>query len=213
MGLAGTLVDPVLELHDGMGKTITTNDNWKSDQKAEIEATAFAPANDLESVIIATLPADGSAYTAILSGKNGTTGIGLVEAYDLDEAANSKLANISTRGFVETGDNVMIGGFILGGGTADVLVRAIGPALTSLGVTGALQDPVLELHDGFGVTTATNDNWKDTQQAEIAATGLQPSQDAESAILTNLLPGAYTAIVRGNNDTTGVALVEVYELD
>jgi hypothetical protein len=213
MGLMGTLVDPILELHDGTGKTMTTNDNWKSDQQAEIEETMLQPTDDLESAIIATLPADGAGYTAILRGKNDTSGIALVEAYDLDEAANSKLANISTRGFVETADNVMIGGFILGGGSGDVLVRAIGPALTSLGVTGALQDPFLELHDSFGMTAATNDNWKSTQKAEIEATGLQPSNDAESAILTTLLPGPYTAVVRGQNDTTGVALVEVYHLD
>jgi len=212
-GVPDVLADPMLELHDGAGTLIATNDNWKSDQQAEIEATMLQPTDDLEAAIIATLPGNGGGYTAILRGKNGATGIGLVEAYDLNAAANSKLANISTRGFVDTGDNAMIGGFILGGGTADVLVRAIGPSLTSFGVAGALQDPVLELHDGFGTLIVSNDNWKETQQTEIAATGLPPSSDKESAILMTLLPAPYTAIVRGKNDTTGVALVEVYELN
>ena len=212
-GVPDVLADPTLELHDGAGTLIATNDNWKSDQQAEIEATMLQPTNDLEAAIIATLPGDGAGYTAILRGKNGATGIGLVEAYDLDAAANSKLANISTRGFVDMGDNAMIGGFILGGGTADVLVRAIGPSLTSFGVAGALQDPVLELHDGFGTLIVSNDNWKETQQTEIEATGLPPTNDKESAILMTLLPAPYTAIVRGKNDTTGVALVEVYELN
>ena len=144
-GVPDVLADPTLELHDGAGTLIATNDNWKSDQQAEIEATMLEPTNDLESVILATLSADGAGYTAILKGKNGATGVGLVEVYDLDAAANSKLANISTRGFVDTGDNAMIGGFILGGGTADVIVRAIGPSLTAFGVAGALQDPTLEL--------------------------------------------------------------------
>ena len=148
-----------------------------------------------------------------MKGKNGTTGVGLVEAYDLDATANSKLANISTRGFVDIGDNVMIGGFILGGGSAQVIVRAIGPSLTSFGVAGALQDPTLELHDGFGTLIVSNDNWKESQQAEIEATGLQPTNDFESAIVMTLLPAPYTAIVRGKNDTTGVALVEVYNLN
>jgi hypothetical protein len=212
-GVPDVLADPMLELHAGDGTLIETNDNWKSDQQAEIEATMLQPTDDLEAAIVATLPADGAGYTAILRGKNGAIGIGLVEAYDLDAAANSKLANISTRGFVDTGDNAMIGGFILGGGTAEVLVRAIGPSLTSFGVAGALQDPTLELHDGFGTLIVANDDWKETQQAEIAATGLPPTNDNESAILMTLLPAPYTAIVRGKNDTTGVALIEVYELN
>jgi hypothetical protein len=212
-GVPDVLTDPTLELHDGAGTIIATNDNWKSDQQAEIEATMLQPKDDLEAAIIATLPADGAGYTAILRGKNGATGVGLVEAYDLDAAANSKLANISTRGFVDTGDNAMIGGFILGGGTAEVLVRAIGPSLTPFGVAGALQDPTLELHDGFGTLIVSNDNWKETQQAEIEATGLPPTNDLESAILMTLQAAPYTAIVRGKNDTTGVALIEVYELN
>jgi hypothetical protein len=212
-GVPDVLADPTLELFAGDGTLIATNDNWQSDQKAEIEGTGLQPTNDLEAAIVATLPADGAGYTAILRGKNNTTGVGLIEAYDLDGAANSKLANISTRGFVDTGDNAMIGGFILGGGTAEVIVRAIGPSLTAFGVVGALQDPTLDLYDSFGTLIVSNDNWKETQQTEIIATGLPPSNDKESAILMTLLPAPYTAIVRGKNDTTGVALVEVYELN
>ncbi|MBA2433729.1 MAG: hypothetical protein H0V54_01350, partial [Chthoniobacterales bacterium] len=152
-------------------------------------------------------------YTAILKGNSDTTGVGLVEAYDLDTTADAKLANISTRGFVDAGDNVLIGGFIAGEGVADVIVRAIGPSLTGFGIAGALQNPTLELHDLFGATIASNDDWKDSQEAEIEATGLAPTNNAESAIFATLPPGAYTAIVRGVNDTTGVGLVEVYNIN
>ncbi len=226
----GVLADPVLELHEPDG-TVITNDNWKlnsdgSSQQTEIEATTIPPTNDAESAIVATLdplnpavPGSG-AYTAIVSGKNGGTGVGLVEMYDLDLLGTSVLANISTRGFVGTDANVLIGGLIiLGASPQEVLVRAIGPSLTALHVDGALADPVLELHDSSGNTIATNDNWKvkssdgSSQQAEIEATTVPPTNDAESAILMTLPAGAYTAIVRGQNNTTGVALVEVFQID
>ncbi len=154
-------------------------------------------------------------YSAILSGKNGGTGVGLVEAYDLDAAADSQLANISTRGFVQAGDNVMIGGFIVAGGGAGnstVVVRAIGPSLGTAGVANPLQDPTLEIHDGSGALIAFDDNWKDLQEMAIADDGLAPSDDRESAIEATLAPGAYTAIVRRLNNTTGLALVEAYNL-
>jgi len=209
-GIADPLADPVLELHASDGSLITMNDNWKDTQQAEIEASGFQPQNDLESAIISTL--DPGSYTAVVSGKDGGTGVGLVEGYDLDQAADSQLGNISTRGFVETGTNVMIGGFILGGetGNANVVVRALGPSLTAFGVTGALADPTLELHDQNGALVQSNDNWKETQQTEIEATDLQPTNDLESAIVETLAPGAYTAIVAGKDDLTGVGLVEVY---
>ena len=209
-GIADPLADPVLELHASDGSLITMNDNWKDTQQAEIEASGFQPQNDLESAIISTL--DPGSYTAVVSGKDGGTGVGLVEGYDLDQAADSQLGNISTRGFVETGTNVMIGGFILGGesGNANVVVRALGPSLTAFGVTGALADPTLELHDQNGALVQSNDNWKETQQTEIEATDLQPTNDLESAIFETLAPGAYTAIVAGKDDLTGVGLVEVY---
>ena len=224
-GVGVTLADPTLELHQG-NTTLATNDNWKindqtgQSQEADIRATTIPPTNDLESALVATL--NPGAYTAILAGKNGGTGVGLVEVYDLAQAANSKLANISTRGFVDTGNNVMIGGLIVGGGsgggTAKVIVRALGPSLTGSGIAGALGDPTLELHDGSGTTLATNDNWKindqtgQSQQAEIEATTIPPTNDLESALVAILAPGNYTAIVRGAGDTTGVGLVEVYNL-
>ena len=150
------------------------------------------------------------AYTAIVSGVNGTSGLGLVEVYDLDPTVDSKLANISTRGFVQTGDDVMIGGLIiLSDNPNKIILRAIGP---SLPIAGVLADPMLELHNSDGDLIFSNDNWKSDQQEDIMATGLQPTNDKESAILATLDPGAYTAILRGVNNTTGVALVEVYDL-
>jgi len=213
-GITDPLLDPVLELHAGDGSLITSNDNWKdSPQMAEIEATMLQPTDDLESAIIATL--DAGLYTAVVNGKDGGTCVGLVEAYDLDQSASSQLGNLSTRGFVDIGNNVMIGGFILGPDdalNANVLVRAIGPSLTAFGVTDALADPVLELHDANGTLLVSNDNWRSDQEAEIEATGLQPTNDLESTILRALAPGGYTAVVFGSGDSTGVALVEVYRL-
>jgi hypothetical protein len=207
----GALADPILELRDSSGSLIVSNDNWRSDQEAAIIATGIPPSDDLESAIIATLPANNSNYTAIVRGVNDGTGIGVVEAYDLDRTVNSKLANISTRGLVQTGDNVMIGGLIvLGQNPVRVIVRAIGP---SLPVPGALADPTLELRDGNGALLASNDNWRSDQEAEIIATTIPPSNDLESAIVRNLAPGNYTAIVRGAGGTTGVAVVEAYNLN
>jgi hypothetical protein len=219
--IPGTLSDPVLELHEG--NTIVRNDNWKtredgSSQQAEVEATTVAPTNDLESAIVATLTP--GTYTAILSGKNSTSGIGVIEVYDLDQAANSELANLSSRGFVDLNNDVMIGGFIVGGantdGKATVLVRALGPSLT--GVQQPLADPALELHDSNGGTLATNDNWKTndqtqlSQESAIRATTIAPTNDSEAALIATLSPGIYTAVVRGQNNSAGVALVEVYNL-
>lgn len=210
-GVQGAMPDPTLELHQGSA-VVASNDNWKDSQQSDITATGIAPTNDLESAIVVNL-APG-AYTAILVDKNNQPGVGLVEVYDL--GGNSTLANISTRGFVDTGDNVMIGGFIVGaggvGGYDRVLVRAVGPSLTGSGVSGALGDTTLELHDNNGLTVAANDNWKDSQEADIRATGIQPASDLESAILETLAPGAYTAIVRGKDGATGVGLIEVYSL-
>jgi len=205
------LADPTLELHDSSGGLIMSNDNWRDTQEGEIIATGIPPSNDLESAIVATLPAKSSAYTAIVRGANNGTGIGVVEAYDLNQAVDSKLANISTRGFVQTGDDVLIGGIIvLGQSQLRVIVRAIGP---SLPIPGALADPTLELHDGNGALIVANDNWRDTQAAEIIATGIPPTNDLESAIVRNLSPGNYTAIVRGSGGATGVAVVEAYNLN
>ncbi len=206
--ISGALANPYLELHDSTGAVIASNDNWRSTQEAAIIATGIPPSNDNESAIVMTL--EPAAYTAIVSGVNNTTGLGLVEVYDLNTAAASKLANISTRGLVQTDDNVLIGGFIvLGSDPANLIVRALGP---SLPLSGTLANPTLELYDADGNSLAYNDDWKSTQQAQIEATGLAPALDAESAILSTLPPAAYTAIVRGANNTTGLALVEVYQL-
>jgi hypothetical protein len=210
LGVAGAMADTVLELHKSDG-TIVINDNWRDNQEAEIIASTVPPSNDFESAIVATL--DPGAYTAIVSGKNGGTGIALVEAYDLDQTVDSQLANISTRGFVETGDNVMIGGFIVGGGTGSVALRAIGPSLTESGVADALADPFLELHDGNGAAVASNDNWQDSADKQVFIdNGIAPTSDKESIILGTLAPGAYTAIVSGVGEGTGVGLVEAYNL-
>ena len=208
--LVGVLADPNLELHNGAGTLIANNDNWvDAPNKQEIIDSTIPPTNDFESAILTSL--DPGPYTAIVSGVNNTAGIALVEDYDLDNAVDSELANISTRGLVQTGDNVLIGGFIVAGYNAEkVIVRAIGP---SLPVAGTLADPTLELHDANGVILASNDNWRDTQEAEIIATTIPPNDDAESAIVQTLAPAAYTAIVRGMNGTSGVALVEVYNLE
>lgn len=206
------LPDPVLELYQE-NVLLAQNDNWRETQAAEITATTIPPTNDSESAIVRTL--NPGAYSAVLRGRGQASGTGLVEVYDLGLAANSKLANISTRGFVGTADNAMIGGLIVSGDvdqTARVIVRAIGPSLSDFGVPGALQDPALELHDGNGALVASNDNWRSDHEAEIIATNLPPSRDAESAIIRTLAVGNYTAIVRGINGTTGVGLVEAYQL-
>ena len=223
-GISGFLADPRLELHDHNGALIASNDNWKindqsqQSQEAEIIATHVPPTNDLESALIATLePNQG--YTAIVRGAGDTSGVAVVEAYDLEADADSKLANISTRGLVETGENVMIGGFILGGGdgSSRLIVRAIGPSLAP-GITNALADPTLELRDGQGTLVGSNDNWKtndqtqQSQETEVRATTLPPSNDLESAIVVTLPAGPYTAIVAGKNGGVGVALVEAYTL-
>ena len=212
LSVAGTLADPILELHDSTGATIATNDDWQgAANKQAIIDSGFAPSEDKESAILITL--DPGVYTTIVRGVDETTGVALVEVYDLDRTVDSKLANISTRGFVETGDNVLIGGLIIQGSVdTTVLVRAIGPTLADAGVDGVLADPILELHDADGVLITSNDNWRDTNESEIDATGLAPANDNESAILATLSPASYTAIVKGKDDTTGVGLVEVYNL-
>ena len=213
-GVMGVLADPLIELHSAStGTLILTNDNWKNTQQTEIEATGLAPVNDAESALIATLSA--GAYTVIERGKLDSTGVGLVEVYDLGAGSGPELANISTRGFVDTGTNVMIAGFIVASSTAgsgQLIVRALGPSLGSFGIANPLANPVLELHNSDGTLIAVNDDWRSDQATEIQATGLQPLNDAEAAIVTTLAPGAYTAIQSGKEGATGVGLVEVYNL-
>ena len=204
------LADPTLELHDSFGGIVAGNDNWRDTQQDELKATTIPPTNDYDSAIVRTV--NPGQYTAVLAGKGGTTGVGVVEVYDLDLAADSRLANIATRGRVGDGDDVLICGTIaVGNGTTTVLFRALGP---STGVPGALNDPTLELHDGQGATIATNDNWQDGPDhgAAIQATTIPPNDPREAAILRDLTPGAYTAVVRGKNGTTGVAVIDAYQL-
>jgi hypothetical protein len=206
-GVPNTLSDPLLELHKSDGTV--TNDDWQQGDTSQIP-NGFAPSDPREAVIVATL-APGN-YSAVVKGAHGETGVGIAELYDLDSTSPAKLGNISTRGFINTGDDVMIGGFIVGGTEpAKILVRAIGPTLTDFGVQGALADPTLELHDSNGAMIS-NDDWRETQEAAIIATTIPPNKDREPAILATLVPGNYTAVVRGKNNTTGVGLVEAYNL-
>jgi hypothetical protein len=231
-GVPNVLADPILELHDAAGARIASNDNWRhtiiggiitADQVVEIQNSGHTPTVATESAIIANLPPGN--YTAIVRGVNNTIGVALVEAYDLSASIPSPsiLGNISTRGLVQMDDNVMIGGFIVQGPVLKrVIVRAIGPELIPYGVPNVLPDPTLELHDGTGALIASNDNWQHTiiggiitadQVAAIQNSGHAPTVGTESAIIGNLPPGNYTAIVRGKNIIVGVALVEVYDLD
>lgn len=212
-GLGNVLSDPSLELRDASGVLIASNDNWADGSNAsEITTAGLAPSQTNESALLQTLAP--AAYTAIVRGVSSTTGIGLVEVYDLSTGVAAKLANISTRGFVGTDNNVMIGGFILGAGSTRVVVRALGPSLGSAGVVGALSDPNLTLVNSSGTVVAANDNWASEPNASaIQAAGLAPGNSAEAATLQTLAAGAYTAIVRGNSNTSGVALIEVYALD
>jgi hypothetical protein len=217
LAMPGALADPVIEVHGASGELLATNDNWRDDPNQQhVIDSGLAPTNDLESALWGTI--NPGAYTVVVRGKNDTTGIALVEVYDLDQAVDSQLANISTRGPIETNDNVLIGGVIVGSGsggaTTRVMLRALGP---SVPIEAALGDPTLELHDESGNTVAFNDNWKtrpdgSSQQAEIEATGIPPTNDLESALLQTLPAGNYTAIVRGMNGTTGVGLLEAYNL-
>jgi hypothetical protein len=210
-GVPGALDDPTLELFDSTGASLASNNDWKDTQQSAIESSELAPTNDLEAAIIITL--NPGTYTAIARGRNGTTGVGVVEVYDLDTATDSRLANISTRGLVGTGDDVMIGGFIAGMGSgARIVVRALGPSLSQQGIGNALADPTLELHDSQGALLRSNNNWRENQEIALEGTTLAPQNDLEAAITTELPPGGYTAIVAGNSGATGVALVEVYSL-
>jgi hypothetical protein len=217
-GLTGLLLDPVLELRAANGSLLFQNDNWKDAQQSQIEGTAFEPGDDREPVIIASLPP--AAYTAVLTGKNQATGIGLLEIYDFDQAASdAQLANISTRGFVGAQNNVMIGGFILGGnppqaGSTRVAIRGLGPSLSQFGLGNLLVDPTLELHDANGATLIANDNWTDdpASAALLTANGLAPANSDESAIFTTLPPGQFTAILAGKNSGVGLGIIEVYNL-
>jgi len=209
-GVPNAMQDTTLELHNSGGAIIATNDDWQDATNAQSIPPRLQPPNDLESAILTTL--NPGAYTAIVRGFQNSTGTALVEVYDTS-VGSTELSNISTRGFVQTGNDVMIAGVIVQFHNKQVIVRALGPTLTGFGVPNALPDPTLELRDVNGTLLASNDDWKDTQQSAITATGLAPPNILESAIVGTLSPGNYTAIVRGFNNTSGNALVEVYALN
>jgi hypothetical protein len=212
-GIADVLADPVLELHGPPGSSTVVNNNWRDTQEAEIVATGLPPSDNLESAIAATL-APG-AYTTIVRGNGNTSGVGLVEIYDLDQGFESKLANLSTRAFVSTGDNIVIAGFQLGntGGDDLIIVRGLGPSLSAAGLPTVLADPVLELRDCEGTLIFANNDWRDNpdQAAIVTAAGLAPGNDLEAAIATALPPGPYTVLFSGRNNGTGIGLIEVYD--
>jgi hypothetical protein len=213
-GINGVLLDPVLELRDANGALIRMNDDWKDLQRSQIEGTVFQPGDDRESVIVQTLPP--AAYTGVLTGKDNTKGIGLIEVYDNGRASDSQLANISTRGFVQSGNDVMIGGFILGGNPNNtrIAVRGIGPSLSQFGLSNVLADPTLELHDANGATLVANDDWADdtASAAQLTANGLALSSPKESGIFITLPAGQFTAILAGKSGGVGIGLVEVYNI-
>jgi hypothetical protein len=191
---------------------ITSNDDWKQTQRQQIENSQLAPTDDRESAIVATL--NPGLYTATVRGKDTATGVALVEVYDISQSTPSQLANISTRGFVQIDENVMIGGFFLGGdsGAAEIVLRGIGPSLTKRGVNNALTDPTIDLRDSNGERILFNDDYTDdpAQAAVVTSRGLAPEDERESAIAINLPAGSYTVILAGKAGGTGVGLVEVY---
>ena len=214
-GVPNFVNDPILRLFGPTGTEIAVNDNWQDIQQPEIEATGIPPQDLRESSIVATLAP--ATYTASLAGANSGSGVGLVEIYDLNSGAPAKLANISTRGAVQTADNVMIGGFSLGGSSTNpvtVVVRAIGPSLTQAGIKNALSNPTLQLYDNNGQSVAFNDNWADdpNQAAQLQAFHIAPTNAAESALAVTLPPGLYTAVVAGQGGGVGIGLIEVYAI-
>jgi hypothetical protein len=216
-GVTDPLTDPVLELHAGDGSLLATNNNWRDNtaqDQQDLATNQLAPPNDAESAIVNTLQPGN--YTAIVRGQGNGTGIGLLEVYDVDRASASRLGNVSGRAFVQTGNDVLISGFIVGNniGAAKVVVRGLGPSLVQSGITNPLLDPTLEVRDNNGGLVIANDNWQDNPASagQISASGLAPSNSFESAAAMSLLPGMYTAIVAGKSGTTGIGVVEVYNL-
>jgi hypothetical protein len=209
LNMGGALADPAIEVYDADGTLVAANDDWKKGAaRQQISDSGLAPTDDLEPAVWGAI--NPGAYTVAVRGTHEASGIAVVEVYDLDREVDSELANISTRAAVGTDENAMIGGFfVVGDDARRVAIRALGPSLSAPGV---LADPTVELYDANGALLAANDDWRTDQEAEIEATGIPPSNDAESAIVRSLVPGGYTAIVRGANATTGVALVEVYAL-
>lgn len=219
LGVTNPLADPTLAIFDANQNQIASNDNWKTtqvggnitgDQFAEINGSGLKPSNDLESAIIANLTP--ASYTAAVRGSGNTVGTGVVDAFDLNTASTAKLVNVATRGLVQPGQGVLIGGFIIQNGSVQVVIRAIGPSLAQFGITNALPDTTLELHDQNGNIVAQNDDWMTDQKTELENTHLQPSNNLEAALVKTITPGLYTAQVRGKPETTGTGVVEIYFL-
>ncbi|MBV9009413.1 MAG: hypothetical protein JO354_09655 [Verrucomicrobia bacterium] len=212
-GVSGALANPTLELHDSSGAEIAFNDDWANAANASSIPPKYRPPNPLESAIYTSL--NPGAYTAIGRGVANSTGVTLMEAYDMAPSApgSARLINISTRGFVGTGDNVMIAGLVIQSNSESVLLRALGPTLAQFGINNPLPSTTLELHNANGMLLSSNTGWKSTQEVEIAASGKAPANDTESAMIVTLAPGNYTAVVRGVNNATGIALAEVYGLN
>jgi hypothetical protein len=215
-GVPDALADPVLELHGSGGFATITNNNWRDTQEGAIQATGIPPTDNLEAAILATLTP--GAYTAIVKGQNNTSGVGLIEVYDLNQGAASKLGNLSTRAFVSTADNIVIAGFLLSDNSIDdrIIVRGIGPSLApgSFPASAVLSDPTLELRDANGTLLVANNDWQDNavQAALLTAAGLAPTNNLESGIAATLPPGLYTALLAGLDNGTGIGVVEVYDL-
>ncbi len=214
-GIPDSVANPILRLFGSTGTQIAVNDNWQDTQRGEVEATGIPPTNTREAAMVATL--NPGAYTATLAGADGGNGVGLVEVYDLDSGASTRLANISTRGSVQTLNNVMIGGFILAGQSpnpAKVVVRALGPSLQQFGIGNVLSNPSLEVVNSNGQSLIANDNWQDNaaQAAELQTLNIAPQDARESALVVTLPPGQYTAIVSGRNSSAGIGLIEVYTI-
>ena len=208
-GISDAMPDPSLCLFDSSGAAVALNDNWRSDQGQIIEETGLAPSHDLEAALVTVL-SPGS-YTVVINDATGSQGIALFELYDL-EPTSSQLINLSTRGAVETQDRVMVGGLIIyGQQPTEFLIRAIGPSLAQSGIEDTLTDPTLQLYDDQGSLVRENDDWRSDQEQQIIETTLAPSDDRESAILATLVPGAYSAIVRGISDSRGTGLLEIYK--
>ena len=205
--------DPFLEVHDINGRTIATNDNWRMGDEQAILDSGLAPTNDKDAAVIVTLNA--GAYTVVTRDGSGDRGLGLVEIYDLGEARDTlRLTISSARGSILTGEGVLIGGIILEAGDrrTKIIARGLGPSLAAAGVPYTLSDPTLQLFDGNGTVITSNDDWKETQQQQLEAVGVAPSNDRESAMITPLVPGRYTAILSGKNQGMGVGLIELYSL-
>ena len=218
-GIADALPNPTLEIYDATNAIVATNDDWRNtevgglitgDQSAEISGSGLAPANNLESAIIADL-APGS-YTAVVRGAGNTVGTGVVDAYDLSAESPARLVNVATRGLIQPGDKLMIAGFIVQNAPMKAVVRAIGPSLSGFGISNALPDTTLQLRDGNGAIVRENDDWQTAQKQELEAVALQPAHDLEAALIETIPPGQYTAQVRGKPESTGIGVVEVYFL-